>query len=120
MSIESWKQEFYPVEADSEMSEQEAILHSIKKWEGLTEENLNKHAVCVNYFKDLHDEFGGAFDIDSSTCALCAKFLSNDCQDCPLYKKQGFICGEGDETDGYLAWARDADPSIMLENLRSL
>ncbi len=119
MSLESWKREFYPIDAKSEMTEQEAILHSIKKWEGLTKENLNKHMLDADCGW-LSDEFGEAFDIDSSTCALCAKFIRKYCQYCPLYKKQGFVCGEGDETDGYLAWSQDADPSLMLENLKSL
>lgn len=122
MSIETWKREFYPIDAKSEMSEKEAILHSIKKWEGLTKENLNKHMLDADVDCGwLSDEFGEAFfDIDSSNCALCAKFIQHGCQDCPLYKKQGFVCGKGDKTDGYLAWSQDADPSLMLENLKSL
>ena len=42
MSIESWKAEFYPTPAD-EASKDQAIAHSLRKWEGLRKENLDRH-----------------------------------------------------------------------------
>lgn len=39
MSLKTWKLEFYPVEA-STVSKEDALDHSLRKWEGLTEENL--------------------------------------------------------------------------------
>lgn len=39
MSLETWKEEFYPIPAD-EVPESQALAHSLRKWEGLRKENL--------------------------------------------------------------------------------
>ena len=87
MSIESWKAEFYPVEADK-CPKENVVAHSIRKWEGLYADNLKKHGLEVDsdYIEDcLYDRFY----IDSSSCALCQTHFT--CGDCPLYKVRGDV-----------------------------
>lgn len=43
MSLITWKAKFYPEPANARMSKRDALLHSLRKWEGLTKENLKKH-----------------------------------------------------------------------------
>jgi len=101
MSIESWKAEFYPVEARS-CPEDQAIAHSLKKWDGLREENLHKHELQPNKSTDIvaiRHELGAEniFYIHSSSCALCEHFYAPEgldededgeeppmCNTCPL------------------------------------
>ena len=49
MSVETWKEEFYPVDAtDDEVQEGSIFIlldHSILKWTGALPENLKKHDV---------------------------------------------------------------------------
>lgn len=136
MSLETWKAEFYPVNANVEMSEEEAIKHSIKKWEGLKPENLSKHFVELDFYGDIIEPYNiefSEFSISNSSCALCAKFYNadengiltfNGCESCPLYKKLGFECGRSDDDnhakDGWAYYEDLKSPDLMLENLKSL
>jgi len=44
MSLKTWKEEFYPVEAEDAASNPiEATKHSIQKWKGAMAESLEKH-----------------------------------------------------------------------------
>lgn len=44
MSLETWKQEFYPVSAEEAVVDAiAAVNHSIKKWEGLRPNTLANH-----------------------------------------------------------------------------
>ena len=47
MSIETWEQEFYAVEVSVVGNDTDVVLlkHSIKKWEGLQTENLERHGL---------------------------------------------------------------------------
>lgn len=100
MSIESWCEEFYSVEA-SEMagkSDIECLEHSLKKWKGLSQESLERHGLVVNRY--LVGNAIAATDkrryiyIDSSSCALCEKYLEPHlpCKGCPIHKNTGFDC----------------------------
>lgn len=119
MSLQTWKDEFYPVEA-SEVSKENAIQHSLAKWRGLTEENLKKHRVIVKERclegKYNHHEW---ITIDSETCALCHLYsndIESDCIDCPLKKYFGERCDNND--DGvYYRWVVHNDPHPMIEAL---
>ena len=68
MSIESWKAEFYPVEA-AEVSAEDALAHSLKKWQGLQEESLLKHSLvkCRDGIS-IRDQLNGK---DTSYCFRC-------------------------------------------------
>ncbi len=50
MSLATWKAEFYPFTAEKCAAEfpEEALDHSIRKWEGLSPENLKKHGVLLS------------------------------------------------------------------------
>ena len=105
MSLETWKAEFYPVNA-FETTQQNALDHSIKKWEGLTPENTKKHRVVFNgdYLAPTRatkkDETTN-FPIDWSTCALCRFYLlgsnednhyGGECMTCPITTVTGETC----------------------------
>lgn len=47
MSLETWKEEFYKIPAEECIKEQ-ALDHSITKWEGLRPENLQKHGLFLD------------------------------------------------------------------------
>lgn len=44
MSLQTWKDEFYPVPASEPIGGHKAqIEHSLRKWRGATKENTEKH-----------------------------------------------------------------------------
>lgn len=55
MSVKTWRDEFMPINASAKMTRREAVLHSIRKWEGLSPKNLRKHEITVRGFKVLRD-----------------------------------------------------------------
>lgn len=129
MSIKTWKKEFYPKKPSRRMSNVDAIKHSIRKWEGLTEGNLKKHEVYLSYHNDyLDDDDDNVFEISSDTCSLCVKYADkssfNMCENCPLYMKLGRSCGSSEDTnkdnDGWLKWVDEGNPDLMIKNLKSL
>lgn len=123
MSIKTWKDEFYPVHAREVNGEEAAILHSLRKWEGLRAENLAKHGLVRGRgwsLKDGDDEH--AFSVSAVSCSLCAAFLDDEppeggseCWKCPLFRVQGAPCCEGDDNPfDHFFIAGDAEPMIAL------
>jgi hypothetical protein len=99
MSIESWKAEFYPVPAD-EVPVDQAITHSLRKWEGLRKENLDRHEL-TRIRRRITSRSGSEFRVDGSSCALCHRYLVDgdgdaydvSCDDCPLsIERDGVAC----------------------------
>lgn len=82
MSVQSWYDEFYPLDP-IDIPIHEAAEHSLKKWVGMLESNLKKHGINP----DTHgDEHGNYLD---TACALCEHFqdiqsLNHPCKNCPL------------------------------------
>lgn len=124
MSLESWKAEFYPVEASAVPADQ-AVAHSLRKWEGLTQANLLAHEVeCDLYgvidIKPLARH--GRVPIDSQSCALCHRFYDESlsdsaCSYCPLSKARDCACDErkaGEEQSPFGAWGHDQNPAPMI------
>lgn len=115
MTIKTWKEEFYPIAADSDEakeSDRSALLHSIHKWQGLEEENLKKHNITAK-------RLNAYFDIDSETCALCqrSEYSWDTCEDCVLRKSRGGRCDvkiPGESISPYDAWICDLDPAPMI------
>lgn len=105
MSMKSWMEEFYPVEAD-EVSEADALEHSHRKWTGLLPENLKKHDVAPEeFYRSLALSDGEhTFLIDSSTCALC-RVHKLKCLRCPLINCR----------TEFVAWAETYDPVPMID-----
>lgn len=127
MSLESWKQEFYPIEAN-EVSKENAISHSIRKWEGLRKENLKKHGVYVKgslswLIDNIADK---TFILRSSTCALCYLYYegfsnTNQCLECPLYRIRNNVqCDEKMKNEKYSPYSnlhdrgRNGSPEPMI------
>lgn len=118
MSIKTWKEEFYLVDA-RDVPKEEALAHSIKKWRGLTPENLAKHDLrrLGSY---LHDDYGACayFGIDTSSCALCTHYYSpGECYGCPLYQHLGARC-DNDLDSPYGIFVGDGDPKPMIVALK--
>ena len=131
MSLETWKREFYPIDAKS-VPVADAVAHSLKKWEGLLPENLARHG--VTFLPDFHRLMGGPeelshFPIGADSCALCAHHWNRDddgCVSCPLCIVRDFVpCDrqrwdEGGDGDCYhspwsqFANADEPDPKPMI------
>lgn len=120
MSLQSWKEVFYSTGAKEFMTlkqtpenELKAVNHCIRKWEGLSEENLKRH----NLYLDLDDcsvlSCGGkVISIDFTSCALC-KLHNNVCRNCVLY-----ACGYGCNNDGSpYDLLKYKDPQPMIDAL---
>lgn len=98
MSLETWKAEFIPTPA-CDCPRGQAAAHSLRKWRGLTEENLRKHGLrkVDAWIKDKADN---RLCIAASSCALCLRFADTDasreeaCKPCPLYKSLGKACDD--------------------------
>jgi len=124
MSILTWKEEFYPVPA-SKVSSEEAVQHSLRKWEGLRPENLRKHKVSITGGKVTDDEavnLTESVGIDSTSCALC--FLHRDdsdyynpCNACPLMRTHGRPCDKARQSP-WSMWVKVKDPEPMISFLR--
>ena len=118
MSLKTWKKEFYPKPAN-ETTKAESLEHSIKKWEGLTDVNLNKHklGICLEEISvyEKNNDWNG-FLLDSSSCSLCYHFLDNSCVDCPLYKGTAMSCDE--DNSRYREVMDGAPVSVMINSLK--
>lgn len=91
MSFETWCEEFYPIEA-KEVSKEDALAHSLRKWEGLRPKALKRHGMLFGH-RRLY-EVGGpeCLSIDADSCALCVHHRGNHCEECPLE-----VAGQGCE-----------------------
>jgi len=122
MSLKSWKAEFYTIDAKN-VSEENAVAHSLQKWIGLRPENLNKHEVSFLANNVIGDD-SNILDIDGESCALCVHHVhhvvaQNHCKECPLLVYLGKTCdGEPDSPYGY--WLDTADPEPMISALSAL
>lgn len=132
MSIESWKAEFYPVDADTAAhvgaSQLELIRHSLRKWRGLQPDELQKHGVraCGNNRRiaaDPSDLEKDSFRASGETCALCAyhhRRSFSTCVPCPLSIARGGVpCDEGQGTPSEMTspwdvWITAGDPAPMI------
>lgn len=125
MSLATWKQEFYPEPARL-VYERDAIAHSLRKWRGLTQDNLKRHGL-ENHIDEIQDEDDCSFPVTSETCALCqvhkAHISPFSCGQCPLAAVHGGQpCDERTGTESmspYVAFIvhHEAGPMIeLLEN----
>jgi hypothetical protein len=121
MSIESWRNEFYPIDAaylvdvldnepqpdlDATSIDIKLIEHSLLKWKGALKENLERHE--SSYSRGVVFHPGDCLVFDSSTCALCQKYTADREQEedprctlksgiaCPIVRMQEYPC-DGDE-----------------------
>jgi hypothetical protein len=121
MSVESWRNEFYPIDAaylvdvldnepqpdlDANSIDIKLIEHSLLKWKGALKENLEKHE--SSYSRGVILDRDDCLVFDSSTCALCQKYTADREQEedprctlksgiaCPIVRMQKHPC-DGDE-----------------------
>jgi hypothetical protein len=92
MSLKSWKEEFYYVEA-KDCPPEWAIRHAIRKWVGLRPANMAKHGlvhVSRGIIKD--PETDETMMIDAGSCSLCHLHMAKtNCRRCPLYLEAGGV-----------------------------
>ncbi len=132
MSIESWKEEFYEIDAyDIAQNEDDLgmVDHCLKKWEGLLPENLAKHNLRHKSFTIVEiDNEKEYFETDCNSCALCQAYDNNDCLDCPITLSRGYPCAEeGDWIEGtdeeerepapWYEWTTRKNPEPMIRCL---
>lgn len=130
MSMSSWKKEFYTKGASSQSvqkSDLSAIQHSLKKWRGLTKENLQRHGL-VHEGKGIvvsaDPEHYSEFAIDDETCALCIKYCNayGSCLLCPLSEVRGGLScdsvpGFREKQSPYAAFSQKGNPKPMIKLL---
>lgn len=120
MSHESWKAEFYPVDARAVGDNVKlAIDHSILKWQGLLPENLAKHGLTVGGGALLDDGYTEGLCISAKTCALCLQNLDN-CHKCAITLATGRACTAMPDMVGespWRTWQYDSDAKPMLDLL---
>jgi len=124
VSLETWKEEFYPVPAGA-VSREDALDHSIRKWEGLRPENLRRHGLMRDGLmrRAITEKNGiGGMHIDAGSCALCRHHEKpiGRCYDCPLYLVRGSRCDTPTDTEAlspYQSWLKSGSPVAMLELL---
>ena len=133
MSIETWKEEFYPETAQkaAKVSELYAIEHSLRKWSGFEKEALNRHGLAYQRFslRDADGDGEDLFTADRDTCALCARHPSADrgnrmfpmdCSACSLALSRGGVsCDECTSREADSPYRRSRNsPKRMLQVLR--
>lgn len=133
MSLESWKQEYYPVPAN-ETDKSDAVAHSLRKWLGLRPEVLAAHSLVMFGCRLCEkDNLGTGLYIDADSCALCHHYSPDsvyaedddtECERCPLYKARGgHVCHVDDVAAGetetpFRAFTRTDNPEPMIRWLQ--
>ncbi len=128
MSIESWKREFYSIKAKefaANHTQEECLDHCIKKWEGLSKENVERHWLKIDGRK-IVDESGEDFHPVASNCSLCVKSSISEedacCNKCIIKQTMGQTCSEknrigSDSLDPWRSWTKQENPKLMQELL---
>lgn len=117
MSLETWKDEYYPVDA-GEVRKDDALDHSLRKWTGLLPENLARHGAVLEDFgcgvRVTAEGGTDSFRMDGLTCALCA---THECKECPLKVIGGEECDPDDchAPTVYRTFHATLNPQPMIE-----
>jgi len=120
-TAKAWLEKYYPTSA-GECSKEDAIAHTLRKWEGAKASVLRHHRLR---FTDT-----GLFSQESSrlmlafgcaSCALCHHYCGKvgaRCSDCPLRDMLGAECYRSGQP--YCIFWRTGDPWPMIRALRRL
>jgi len=74
------------------LTDEELILHSLKKWTGVLPENLKKHEVQYRNWK-VSEKENIKLSFGDGTCSLCHRYYVRTCKKtCPIIKTQGTNC----------------------------
>lgn len=134
MSFQTWIKEFYPIDAEeianqNEVTDEELILHSLKKWKGALPENTEKHNVTYkNHMiesQSVEDQFYGAIVFATGTCSLCQKYDGESCgtsyrsksDDCPIIRMRGIPCDRLYEKTENAYSDSESNPKPMIKLL---
>lgn len=110
MSYETWRNEFYPIDAIS-CPKEEALDHSIQKWKGLRKENLERHGV-YRVGKNVYESEGIVqLRISNVSCALCVNHQG--CDGCPLFNHLNRACDNSGPYDIGFVIDNDIEPMIV-------
>ena len=127
VGLEAWKKEFYPIPAE-ETKPEEALAHSLRKWEGLSVANRKRFGLTADGH-DLADSEENLFCIDASSCALCHHFYDSrvwpeedSCKECPLAIARGGVpCTDETPTERlspFQRWTNGENSQPMMRQLR--
>lgn len=117
MSLESWKQLYYPITAEeaAKLSPHGIIEHSLIKWRGLRPETLAEHGLWFSYSSLTDGTY--VLPITGQSCSLCEKHYDyskdepDSCSSCPL--AQLGASGTDCFTE-YRHWRDTRDPEPMI------
>lgn len=107
MTTTSWMAEFYPINAEL-APESEAIKHSLRKWKGLTEKNLQKHGIS-----------SPPIEVTDTTCSLCISYKSK-CMACPLGQYLGRPCASYHGKYEFEEYIENGNPIPMITALEAI
>ena len=109
MTKDEWLAAYYPAAAE-DCPKDEAVAHSIRKWEGVAWAVKNTFPVPIR--------------VDASTCALCVRYQDDDdsCTQCPLAISLGNKCDSTEDNDPapWFAYQNNKNPLPMLAALRAI
>ena len=128
MSIQSWKKEFYPVDASKcRKSILKALKHTLLKYTGTLKKNLKKHDIekgkGSGRLFDCRGMSYGKLGFGEDTCALCNNPSDfPDCEKCVLYESGNGCLSEndGDWKSPYHVFTIDNDPMPMIRIVKKL
>jgi hypothetical protein len=118
--IEEWKEKYYNIDGREpdhddflEMTDEEALRHSIRKWEGARTLNLPLGLKYTD--RRIESEEDGYFTFHGESCALCHKYvqIEGNCDNCPL-AHTGYECDQEDSP-----WRKSKNyPEPMIRALK--
>lgn len=128
-----WLATYYPITAESihlsllEHSDNDPyldlhlLLHSFRKWSGLTPDILIAHGLLVRngvLFTSSGDRF---LAIDGGSCSLCQRYCyytsAHPCSLCPIHTHTDECSGHNNAP--YHQWLHSSNPLPMLSSIRS-
>lgn len=139
MTMDTWRDEFYPVAA-VDCPREDAVAHSLKKWIGLRRENLERHGLETGW-SDIHEVANSSArqEVSGVSCALCkfhAVFSTLDrrtyCDTCPLAQIRAVenivdstpvACDNvrpGESLPPWVEWTENKNPEPMIEWLMKI
>lgn len=135
MSAETWRAKYYPKPASAFVEEgnpefldmKGALEHSLRKWEGLREGNMEEE--CVDAVSTgIYEDATGAVvvRVTMEYCALClvAEHINGECNatmcgHCPIHKALGMACDDlhSGDISPWHTFLHSRDPEPMIDAL---